>query len=950
MFKSKTFVKKTRKGGIVKVVREHYLRNDVYCGSEVCEKCDNDPASLESAPVVNSSVCSFQHYILPDTNVLLHQTDFLEHKAIRNCIILETVLDEVKNRSISVYRRIRTLCGDSSRNFFVFLNEHFKETYVEREEGESVNDRNDRAIREAVAWYNEHFLKQDAALTVVLLSNDNANVELAKKNKLAVYSVREYADSLTDYPELQDIVSEEFEEQKNAGKDSVLYKEYISGAEIQRGIKNQSLLQGTFNVDRDFSEEGSIIAKGQDGGVVLILGQENMNRAIKGDVVAVKLLPKSEWKRSGSGEEMSMTKTGKVVGIVKRNWRPYCGVLLKKDHVTSGKSASCLFLPTNRCIPRIRISTRQYDALAGMRLVVVIDAWDKISKYPRGHFVRSLGQVGDRNTENEVLLMEHDVPYQAFAPKVLADLPDETWSLTDTDLATRRDLRDIAVCSVDPPGCTDIDDALHCIPLPNGNFQVGVHIADVTHFVKPNTHVDLEAANRGTTVYLTDKRIDMLPEILGTNLCSLRSKVDRLAFSCTWEMTSEGAIVSTDYFKSIIRSQASLTYEEAQLRIDDPKDSSEITISLRQLDRLAKTLRRKRMHNGALDLASPEVNFNIDSETHDPVDVKTKELRSTNRMVEEFMLLANISVAKRIYEHFPQSACLRRHPSPPVSNFEPLVQACKTAGFKIDPSTSKNLADSLDLAIKRDTPYFNVLVRILATRCMMQAIYFSSGSVPSEEFKHYGLATPIYTHFTSPIRRYSDVMVHRELSAAIGWAGAVDDRLLSGEKVSALCDNLNHRHRMAQYAARASVNLHTHLYFKGKVVVEEAYVLKVKKDAVVIIVPKYGLEAPLFLTASEKKDEVDELADVLPEDVDAIAVSEDAQSITVRGHRFQVFDKIVVRMSITADDPQKSKLNIELISPKIAGISKDIGANKKRADDVDCGPRKAKKARVEEMQ
>uniref|UniRef100_A0AAJ7SKI2 Exosome complex exonuclease RRP44-like n=1 Tax=Petromyzon marinus TaxID=7757 RepID=A0AAJ7SKI2_PETMA len=171
------------------------------------------------------------------------------------------------------------------------------------------------------------------------------------------------------------------------------------------------------------------------------------------------------------------------------------------------------------------------------------------SCYPNGHFVRSLGECGDKETETEVLLLEHDVPHQPFSQAVLACLPPPTFSITAEDQAGREDLRALSICSVDPPGCTDIDDALHCKPLDNGNTEVGVHIADVSYFIRPGNALDEEASLRGTTVYLCEKRIDMVPELLSSNLCSLRSNVDRLAFSCIWEMTPKAEIVSTRFYQ-----------------------------------------------------------------------------------------------------------------------------------------------------------------------------------------------------------------------------------------------------------------------------------------------------------------------------------------------------------------------------------------------------------------
>lgn len=326
-------------------------------------------------------------------------------------------------------------------------------------------------------------------------------------------------------------------------------------------------------------------------------------------------------------------------------------------------------------------------------------------------------------------------------------------------MAKRVDLRDLTICSVDPPGCTDIDDALHCRLLPNGRIEAGVHIADVSHFIRPGNALDKEAALRATTVYLVDKRIDMVPELLSSNLCSLRGNEERFAFSCIWEIDEDANIVDTRYHKSVIKSKKAMTYEEAQLIIDDASQKHDIATSLRLLNMLAKKLKKRRLENGALVLASPEIRFQIDSETHDPIEVEVKKLRDTNSMVEEFMLLANISVAEKIEKEFPECAMLRRHPEPPQANFDPLIKAGRNQGFEIETQSGRKLAESLDNAIKADNPYFNTMLRILATRCMMQAIYFISGTLQRSEYFHYGLAAPIYTHFTSPIRRYGMIFV-----------------------------------------------------------------------------------------------------------------------------------------------------------------------------------------------
>merc|ERR1712142_1326502 len=628
--------------------------------------------------------------------------------------------------------------------------------------------------------------------------------------------------------------------------------------------------------------------------------------------------------------DSKLVPTGRVIGIIKRNWRQYCGILAPsalKDSVRH------LFIPAEKKIPRVRIETRQAAALLDQRIIVAIDSWPRNSLYPLGHFVRKLGPIGDKDTENEVLLLEHDVPHAPFSAPVLKCLPTLPWKITDDMLVNREDLRHLNICSVDPPGCTDIDDALHCRPLENGNLEVGVHIADVSHFIKPGTPIDLEAASRGTTVYLVDQRIDMVPDLLSGNLCSLRGGEERLAFSCIWELTNDAKILKTRFTKSVILSKAAMTYAEAQMRIDG-QDSDALTDSLRNLNRLAKLLKQKRIDAGALSLASTEVRFHLDSETHDPVEVKTKQLQETMSMVEEFMLLANISTGEATYRAFGQCAVLRRHPAPPPSNYEPIVKIAEAKGFHLDVNSNKGLATTLGDCEVPGFPFFNVMLRILATRCMMQALYFCSGTLPEPEYAHYGLACPIYTHFTSPIRRYSDILVHRLLAALIR-ADRTYPEMLDKKKVKNVCNNLNYRKRMADYAGRASVALHTQLFFAKRKQVEQGYVLFVRQNAIQVLIPKYGLEGTLFLKEKNKTSAVEWV-------FDASVPSQTCGSVVLR-----TFDPLSVRVSIDRTDVQHQKMLIELVDPVVPGFSvtpdpsdmatddeNDKGGNDKAKDSV----------------
>uniref|UniRef100_A0A8C0F922 Exosome complex exonuclease RRP44 n=1 Tax=Bubo bubo TaxID=30461 RepID=A0A8C0F922_BUBBB len=735
--------------------------------------------------------------------------------------------------------------------------------------------------------------KDEEKIQVIFLTNDRTNKEKALEEGITAYTCEEYIKSLTANPDLVDRLACVSDEGKEIESGKIIFPEHIPLSKLQQGIKSGIYLQGTYRASRDNYLEATVWVHGdaEENKEIIIQGLKHLNRAVHEDIVAVELLAKDEWvapssvvlQDDGQNEDdieneeekenilkTSVNKdmlrpTGKVVGIIKRNWRPFCGMLSKSQIKEARRH---LFTPADRRIPRIRIETRQADTLEGQRIIVAIDGWPRNSRYPNGHFVKSLGSAGDKETETEVLLLEHDVPHQPFSQAVLSFLPKMPWSITEQDMKYREDLRHLYVCSVDPPGCTDIDDALHCREYIK-NLEIKIHTY----------------------------------KLLSSNLCSLRSNVDRLAFSCIWEMNHKAEILKTRFTKSIINSKASLTYAEAQMRIDSATMNDDITTSLRGLNKLAKILKKRRIDNGALTLSSPEVRFHMDSETHDPIDLQTKELKETNSMVEEFMLLANVSVAQKIYEEFPEFALLRKHPAPPPSNYDILVKAAKSKNLEIKTDSAKALAESLDKAGSPTFPYLNTLLRILATRCMMQAVYFCSGM--DNDFHHYGLASPIYTHFTSPIRRYADIIVHRLLAVAIG-ADSTYPELTDKHKLADMCKNLNYRHKMAQYAQRASVAFHTQLFFKNKGVVnEDAYILFVRKNAVVVLIPKYGLEGTVFFEEKGKPTL-------------RLDYNNEVPSLTVEDTTLHVFDKVKVNIMLDASNIQHQKIRMVLVEPKVS--------------------------------
>lgn len=783
-------------------------------------------------------------------------------------------------------------------------------------------------------------------------------VAYRKTKRGSVIKVRDYSTDDTAANQAQQSAQQQPEDTK------FQYSKHLTPDEIKSGLENGRLLPGKFQASRENTLEGYVAVNIDDEDVhVLVLGRESLNRAIHDDEVVIELLPQSEWKSKSDivllpetsadtetieddvvnaakklqllDKSTHIKPTGKIVAITKRVWRHYTGVL-RRNQSSLGRSSTttkCLFVPSDRHIPIIRIETRQYETLKNQRLVVAIDSWPRASRYPQGHYVKSLGNIGDKDTENQVLLLEHDVPHLSFTDAVLNCLPHEgpDWKIPKEEFDCRADLRHIDVCSVDPPGCTDIDDALHYKNIDNDKCEVGVHIADVSYYVKPGTAMDQEAANRGTTVYLSDRRIDMIPGLLSSNLCSLIEHQDRLAFSAIWTIRKSTAeVLDVKFTRSIINSKASLTYEKAQSMIDDKSNNGTIHQSLRGLNELAKKLKQKRLERGALVLArADEIRFvEIDSETHERdagLEIQHKRLVDTNSMVEEFMLLANIAVANKILSAFPEQALLRRHPKPSKANFDELVESAKVKGFQIVPDDGKSLSNSLDNAQLPKNEFFNLMLRMITTRCMTPAAYFCSGYVDPQvtSFSHFGLAADLYTHFTSPIRRYADLLVHRLLAAAIG-AGSIDITLKNRNAIQMACEQINYRHRMAQLASRASARLHTVLYIKSKRELrEEAYIFFVRQNAIQILIPRIAFEYTYFLP---------------PGDAWNYDVVERCQKNEAKNFILRQFDKLKVHVCVSTKDDMRfsDKIQVRIIQPPIDDLT-EIETVLKQAEEMEVG-------------
>eukprot|EP00897_Mesotaenium_endlicherianum_P007577 jgi/Mesen1/6848/ME000351S05966 len=1045
-----------RKSLMRDVVKEHYLRDDISCGAIACtsDVCNKDDAKLSDTA---------EHLLVIDTNVALHQIDLLENAAIADVVVLSVVLEEVKHKNLSAYNRLRALCSNPLRRFFVFSNEHHRSTYIKADPGETPNDRNDRAIRVAAKWYKEHLgggvhgwlgpgpigpgpgsdkvrglaLARSGAVAHPLAGQDGEDDVAADQepgdSRPAKRSVI-YAEVKGEGHKGGDGEGDgEGDEEPDARRPTAHTcpawgrgrggEQHKGMAEITAGLQRGIFHQGKLRVGRYNCWEAYVGSESL-GDEVLILGRPDMNRAVDGDVVAVQLYPRDQWREASAGhlaeahddeEEQDAAglppdsaddvphsaapgadssqpstsgngaappgslarPTGKVVGIIKRNWRSYCGSF-EPARAGAGSAAAvqALFVSTDRRIPKVRVRTRQFNALVSKRIIVAIDAWERTSPFPTGHYVKTLGDIGDRATESEV-------PGQGMlllAMCVCAISP----TITRAQFAAGdvRDLLEPAAEAVRPflleqarAGCRDIDDALHCTALPNGNFEVGVRIpfdglplspalsilpsrpptreaerrrsaqlacddelarhllafavlsapvsagdaaydiADVTNFVLPGSPLDEEAAQRGTSVYLVEKRIDMLPKPLTEDICSLRADVERLAFSVVWEMNALAEVVSARFTKSVIKSSAALSYAEAQARMDDSRLSDGITTDLRNMNRLAKMMRQRRIERGALTLASPErlaatsvpgtprppaalplalpPSFSLRDICMLRVLTRARDtwrragmymVREANQMVEEFMLAANMSIAENILTHFPM-----RHPAPTPKMFEPLLRTAAAVGAHLDTSSSKALADSLDLAVGED-PYFNKLIRILATRCMTQ-------------WALVGMCLPRH------------VLVHRLLAASLALT-PVPSQMKDKSALNAVTDNLNYRHRNAQMAGRASVELHTLIFFRTRPTDAEARVVMVRSNGFIVFVPKFGIEGPVYLVPkdSKKKGGKAPAAEKMGAEGEWKVDEEHQVVSSLDGTRtYKVLDIVTVHIEIIEPQPNRFKLALTLV-------------------------------------
>lgn len=493
----------------------------------------------------------------------------------------------------------------------------------------------------------------------------------------------------------------------------------------------------------DLTQAGYAYIIPEEGGEDVFVSQKNLHNALQGDTVKVYLYAR-EKRRQPEGE---------VVEILKRAKKLFVGEVEVLDRyaflVGEGRQ-----MPFDIFIPLEKLN----GAKDGEKAVARITEWPKHAKNPFGEIVDVLGEPGEHDVEMHAILAEFDLPY-IFPEEVNVAAESISEKITKEEIAKRRDFREVVTFTIDPDDAKDFDDALSFKKLDNGNFEVGVHIADVTHYVKPKTLIDQEGYARATSVYLVDRVVPMLPERLSNFICSLRPHEDKLCFSAVFELSDNAEVYDEWFGRSIINSNKRFTYKEAQNVIDTGKGPhKEEMITLNEL---AKKLRSERFKKGSIAFEREEVKFEIDEEGK-PLRVFFREHGESNELIEEFMLLANKKVAEYIGKKEPgkkkKTFVYRVHDKPNLDKLESFNRFVLKFGHHISLGSNKKISETLNslLLQVRGKAEQNV-VETLALRAMAKAVY------STHNIGHYGLSFSHYTHFTSPIRRYPDITVHRLL-------------------------------------------------------------------------------------------------------------------------------------------------------------------------------------------
>jgi ribonuclease R len=573
---------------------------------------------------------------------------------------------------------------------------------------------------------------------------------------------------------------------KNKHKKKILI-EVLSGLEesgylneVKRGKYQVTAKSGDVKGRIEMTSKGEGYLVSDDLQEEVLISNNNLHHALPGDIVKVRLYA---FRKSKALE-------GEVMEIIKRAKTRFVGtVSLSKNFaflVTSSRS-----VPYDIFIPLKKL----HGAKDGEKAIAKITDWPERVKNPFGEIVEVLGETGENEAEMHAILAEFDLPYDF--PQSIEDaaekIPDE---IPAEEYKKRKDFRDTPTFTIDPADAKDFDDALSLRKLKNGLWEVGIHIADVTHYVQPNTVLDNEAYDRATSVYLVDRVVPMLPERLSNGVCSLRPDEEKLTFSAVFHVDDNARVKKEWFGRTVIKSNRRFSYEEAQEIIDNQE--GELSQELLKLNDLARKLRKERFNAGAIAFERVEVKFMLD-ELGSPTGVFFKEHGEANELIEEFMLLANRKVAEFIGNveraKKPKTFVYRVHDRPDPEKLENFLDFIQKFGYTINTKSDKAITSSINKLLEEvEGKKEQDVIETLAVRSMAKAVY------STKNIGHYGLAFDFYTHFTSPIRRYPDMMVHRLLARYLE-----NGRSANQQKYEKMCEHSSEMERLSEEAERASI-------------------------------------------------------------------------------------------------------------------------------------------------
>ncbi|TXT09195.1 hypothetical protein VHUM_02669 [Vanrija humicola] len=520
------------------------------------------------------------------------------------------------------------------------------------------------------------------------------------------------------------------------------------------------------------------------------------------------------------------------------------------------------FKPTDKRVPLIAIPTEQApvdfidnpEAHANKLFVATIKRWPITSLHPFGTLVEELGPIGDSEVETSAILKDCNFPTEEFSDVALKCLPPLPWSVPEREYEVRLDLREERVFTIDPATAKDLDDALSVKANDDGTFTVGVHIADVGYFVKANTALDRDARKRATSVYLVQRAVPMLPPLLSEQLCSLVPDVERLAFSAFFILDKDGNVLEKSYRRTIIKSTAQLSYDDAAQvlnggslpkgKVSNSHSASEVEKDIKHINDLASKLRERRVEAGAMTANDSKLRFTLD-ESGRPIDVHLDTRTGATTLVEEFMILANTSIAAVIANGLPEQALLRRHEAPIDRRIEAFVKRAKRLGYDFDATNAGTLQKSFDNIEDKDA---KLCLRLLGKKALQTARYFCTGMLDIAKYSHWALNVPLYTHFTSPIRRYADVLTHRMLDACLQSPSPTDVKFhMDRDQIAKAAQQCNMKRQSSRLAQDQSAHLFlcmliSDLSERFGPVIRQAHVTAVYDQAFDIVVPEFGLE------------------------------------------------------------------------------------------------------------